>query len=178
MRAPGPALDYQNNDGRYLCHLCPQATGTKNWRRHCGSVTHKRNVQRRDEARRSSKPVVNESVGPEGGPGPAAPTNDRTQAENHAHTERVWERIEHSLALDDVGARSDMNTSALENYLDEMESIAARQKAADLGNGAGEGTRYKRPGETSFRCPSGEREEKKLQPPSPLPHTHAHGPQS
>ncbi|KAA1079208.1 hypothetical protein PGT21_003827 [Puccinia graminis f. sp. tritici] len=162
MRAPGPALDYQNNDGRYLCHLCPRATGTKNWRRHCGSVTHKRNVQRRDEARRLSQPVVNES-------GPAAPTDDHTQ-EDHAHTERVWERIEHSLALDDVGARSDMNTSALENYLDEMESMAARQKAADLGNGAGQGTRYKRPGETSFRCPSGEIEEKKLQPPS---HTHA-----
>ncbi|KAA1078810.1 hypothetical protein PGT21_000144 [Puccinia graminis f. sp. tritici] len=80
--------DYQNNDGRYRCHLCPQATGTKNWRRHCTSVTHKRNVQRRDEARRLSQPVVNESVTHQGAPRPAEVNDHHNQEDHIGQTDR------------------------------------------------------------------------------------------
>ncbi|KAA1097528.1 hypothetical protein PGT21_010248 [Puccinia graminis f. sp. tritici] len=149
MRAPGPALDYQFSDGLYLCHLCPRATGTKNWRRHCASVTHQRQVQHRAEARRVSQPVVQETVGAPGDPGEADQHDDHIQEDN-AHGERVWERIERFLALDEAEAALDTNTRALDNYLDELESRGAREGGANLGTGTGQGPNWRGLAETAL----------------------------
>ncbi|KAA1075454.1 hypothetical protein PGTUg99_009275 [Puccinia graminis f. sp. tritici] len=142
MRAPAPELDYQHSDAVYLCRLCPKATGTKDWRRHCSGANHKRNVQLRDEARRLSEQVRNETPIIQRAASLSDLNEDHTH-EDHIHTERVWERIERFLALDhQPGATLDTNASALDAFLDEMEGTGAIHEGAGVGDGAGQGPNW------------------------------------
>jgi hypothetical protein len=93
--------------------------------------------------------VDQEAVGTPGDPGAADQNEDHTQEDN-AHRERVWERIERFLALDEAEAALDTNTRALDDYLDELESMGARGGGANLGNETGQGPNWRGLAETAL----------------------------
>ncbi|WAQ85764.1 hypothetical protein PtA15_6A393 [Puccinia triticina] len=101
---PNDESDYTYTANVYYCKVCPRSTGTKNWRKHLGTKSHKRSVAEREATSRPRPPS------PDGIPQAGPPA---VEEEHLAYTEHSWACGPGLIDLDQYAPPSPSNVRGL-----------------------------------------------------------------